>query len=907
MQNYNTIKSQITHFFGILDDFLERVYNSISFNGFYIIFSLVFPLLLIAIGAGDEIFRVLMNRGQYFNNILIDISFFILSFSLWIVPALSIYIFKRNIFGTNHTIDHERKAFQKLSKIYNGVETSSYTTKQIAVRYLATLPFLLFIAGLFYMSILNNLLSKISSGITVGGLFAKIITFFLLFFLFYGVAEYVVKKIYKKKLIIWKMIAIYIITVLLYSFTVLPNWNNEELKWTDPLFYFDYKIDIDPYFLFLSHSFAFFFSYFFLRSNELMAQEKNIEQLYKSAKSKHLVLMVLLVVVLFIFGYLNRSANLGLLSPIVVAIFLVSLLIIFIEFFVSAPSLLISLYPETKTKSLKRMALKFALLVLVGFFLYNFFQNINPYFIRTTPTTLKYERENLEDYFDRWVADRKVKEGDTLNVYLVSGQGGGSRAGAWLLLNMLNLDQKDSTFYKNTFSISTVSGSTSGANMFLAIQDLKENFNQDSVVNRQLKPFDITKAIYNRNYVNGALYGVFGNDMMTNNDRNTTLQQEEKRALKNYFEEHFQYVDDGLLTEKQIAKAQKIADKKIEKSQKVIENFFESDYMNPYKNFSTKTPLFLINATVATTGVKAIFSPVKSREKPTGNMLTFLSAVDLYGNFSRIQKEDSMQILPLVACVNQSQAFPLANSYNFMKPIGRICDGGAIENTGIGTTVELYKELVNYREKIESRHNFKINFVFINILSAKVHQLDEAKFRKSSPLDILKEVVVSVFNSSEPEAIANQEKIKYKQDTIIPVALGEEVALTRMLSDQSLERMFGIMKSKTSLKNTKVNRKILDDLPSVYIQANVKNGKFLESIKSKILHSKKYTLKPEEIFPKLPLSQNQIRYFNIEDEKIADRLVTLLGNSFVTKSFIDTNAGSRVPLNQVEIWMVEKK
>ena len=189
---------------------------------------------------------------------------------------------------------------------------------------------------------------------------------------------------------------------------------------------------------------------------------------------------------------------------------MVSLVIIFIEFFLSAPSLLIKLYPENKSKSLKRMLLKFVLVVIVAFFLIDFFQNFNPYFIRTPETSqMKTEREDLELYFRRWVAAREVKEGDTLKVYLVSGQGGGSRAGAWLLMNMLNLADKDSSFYRNTFSISTVSGSSSGANMFLAIQDLKEKFKEDSVVHRQLKPFDITKSIYSQNYVNGALYGIF--------------------------------------------------------------------------------------------------------------------------------------------------------------------------------------------------------------------------------------------------------------------------------------------------------------------------------------------------------------------------------------------------------------
>ncbi len=471
---------------------------------------------------------------------------------------------------------------------------------------------------------------------------------------------------------------------------------------------------------------------------------------------------------------------------------------------------------------------------------------------------------------------------------MVSGQGGGSRAGAWFLLNMLNFDARDSTFYKHTFSLSTVSGSTSGANMFLAIQNLKQKFKKDSTLTRKLLPFEITKSLYHKNYINGAIFGILISNLFKGNDRNYTLQLEEKKALQNYF-------DDGNSDEKL----------------KAINDFFENDYMNQYKNNTTKTPLFFINCTVASTGIKAIFSPVKDDSVKVNNISTIFSAIDLYANFKNFKNEKKQFVLPLVTCVNQSQAFPVANSYNYLDSVGRLCDGGAIENTGIGTTTEIYKKLVQYREKIESKSGIKIKFVFLNILNSKIFEPATTKFSNSSLTDILTEVTNSIFNASQPTAVRNQiiAKAPYERDEIIAIPLKEEVALTRVLSDKTIARMY---KTMDSIKLNKQYRKKIElkDLPLVYIQINSQNIISLGKLKSRINDSAQYSIKPVEVLNGLKLNENQIRYFNPDDEKIAENLKRTIGktmgDSLVVKDFSDTNVGSRVPLKQVEVWISEK-
>src|SRR5690606_19682324 len=118
-------------------------------------------------------------------------------------------------------------------------------------------------------------------------------------------------------------------------------------------------------------------------------------------------------------------------------------------------------------------------------------------------------RPSLTTYFDEWVTNRAPNRGDTLDVYLVSGQGGGSRAAVWFFMAMNYLDSLESTpssrFSDRVFSISTVSGSTSGAAMFLADNYLGVPRHSASVVPRM-------KAIYGRNFLSSSFWGMLIGD-----------------------------------------------------------------------------------------------------------------------------------------------------------------------------------------------------------------------------------------------------------------------------------------------------------------------------------------------------------------------------------------------------------
>ena len=76
--------------------------------------------------------------------------------------------------------------------------------------------------------------------------------------------------------------------------------------------------------------------------------------------------------------------------------------------------------------------------------------------------------------------------------------------------------------------------------------------------------------------------------------------------------------------------------------------FFENDYMDMYKGNSTNMPLFFFIFTVATSGLKAIFSPVKLKNTKKERISQIFSAIDLYDNFNRNNKINKQNIIETI-------------------------------------------------------------------------------------------------------------------------------------------------------------------------------------------------------------------------------------------------------------------
>src|SRR5690606_4160467 len=245
---------------------------------------------------------------------------------------------------------------------------------------------------------------------------------------------------------------------------------------------------------------------------------KNVGLSYYVSKYIHicsLCCMLLLAILLQSCNGRGWPVEIGFFSPIFILITAISLFLFLADVFVTAQLNLTWIYngqPSGRPVWIwYRPVIRLVALVFVFLF---FFNSVNSHRIRKHRTPPHQAiaadpRPSLTAYFERWAQDRVAHSGDTLDVYLVSGQGGGSRAAVWLFMAMNYLDSLKSTsshrFAEHVFSISTVSGSTSGAAMYLADRYLNVPPQPASVAPRM-------KIVYARNYLSSSFWGALIGD-----------------------------------------------------------------------------------------------------------------------------------------------------------------------------------------------------------------------------------------------------------------------------------------------------------------------------------------------------------------------------------------------------------
>jgi len=228
--------------------------------------------------------------------------------------------------------------------------------------------------------------------------------------------------------------------------------------------------------------------------------------------------------------------------------------------------------------------------------------------------------------------------------------------------------------------MSTVSGSTSGANMLLNKWYLEsKGIYPKEAYSTSLQFF---KSIYSYNYLSASFWGLLFSDFFRGiyyyyegfqTDRNYYHQKDEVAAFSSLYDT--QYVDE-------------------------IDISLQSDYLYHYMDSNRyKSPLFFINTANTQTGNRVILSPIGN------NDTLFYTAVDLYQKFqinhTLPESSGKKKQLPLIAGVMLSQSFPLICAYNYVKGVGNMIDGGLYENTGSNTTYELFHYLKTYRSQFK--------------------------------------------------------------------------------------------------------------------------------------------------------------------------------------------------------------
>ena len=910
-----------------IEESLEKLFNTIKYNGLYIFLSILFPIMFHELDAGREIVMFILNPDQQFNISLIAFSFFLISVSIWCIPVLAIDMFKKL---TNNDVD-TYQIFVKIDKNYSGYVQETISSEsvdkvepQVPVYILSILPWVIFISNLALVFFNQKVYF-------IGGILNCIVGIIFLKKILNdnkpALKNYFLHERQRK----WNFFLLSGLVFLIYFLLPLP---------------FNFSVNsgyliIAYYFLGLILLYSFIFIYDFIRKLEIENNEGFVGTVegfnYRSSRLIHQSILCSVIGLLITFYIFNRNASLGEINPIVISLIVSCVLILFLEFFILSQLLIIKIVAED---SLKQKLYKFAVIFLtLGTLYFYFLSSPNNHLIRKENIAdynkADYDRLSLSEYFQKWYDEKNKDSADQIKdkvftVYLVSGQGGGSRAAAWFLMNMLYMDAKDKNFYDHVFSISTVSGSSSGANMYYAFHQLGGDINynnsqkngtakrSDSTSYNPIKNF--TTNIYNRNFLSSGLFGLLLNDFsidaFTNRlnderrDRNFTLQNEELKAFQ---ESYFKLFPTNYLNFKEEPLRQKFIADSISKM-KTIKNYFEGDFLNIYRN-NFSHPLFFLNSTVIDDGTKGVFSPVK---------MDFSMFRDLYGDYRICNASDSYA-LPMVSCVNQSQAFPLMNSYNYLHGSGRLGDGGLYENSGTETTLEIYKSLRKYCDE----KKINVEFVFINLMNSQVKGKQNINFTKASYLNTVSAMAKNPFYGHEFMAYNNLEKEITNKTDFISIIPENSYTLTRMLSASTINSLFNnvIGKNKIisdnalnkispeykeererfrpSIKLEKDSIYLVKTQPKIFIQYAGEYN-FARNVEIAFAADNNYKTRPMDYVPIDDL-KNSIRYFHDEDEDLAKeiqkKLKTISGRIVKIKNYGKTYPF--VPKQQIEIWLAK--
>jgi len=419
---------------------------------------------------------------------------------------------------------------------------------------------------------------------------------------------------------------------------------------------------------------------------------------YGANKIKYWIFTVLLVGFLLFFSWLTFSDHMHLFSSVIVMNVSFTVFIATIDLWIKTPNDAFKMLEKqadvrnavidlNKVKDQQLVskfstayeffqAVKFVAIFGISFYL--FFDAFNKHRVRVESVSetdkfySSYNRDSLDAYFSRWVQGIDTSK----PIILVAGQGGGSRAGAWMVMNLDSQVTCDSSFVKNLFAISTVSGSSSGANMMLN----KWSLAQDGIQMETKSNLELAQRLYTYNYLTAATWGMLWSDALRNlvtakdkpaRDRNLYRQYDEGRAFSLCYPDTFR---------------------------DIASKHFQLDLMANWDNTISKKrlPLLFLNTATTQAGKRAISAPVFIEPEIFG------TAIDLYHK-AKHQKTgaDTLYNFPLVTAVNLSQAFPFVCAYNYVEGVGNMIDGGLYENSGCNTLFEIYQYLVKHHPEFK--------------------------------------------------------------------------------------------------------------------------------------------------------------------------------------------------------------
>lgn len=422
--------------------------------------------------------------------------------------------------------------------------------------------------------------------------------------------------------------------------------------------------------------------------------------LYYTVAAIHLVVILLIVFMPFSLGIAPESMLLYMFS---VYVFVIDLAVYMINI------------------SKKRQVVAAVIgLIIFGLVQFNIWKvNVSQYTMDANDQGTAFTARFRDNFADRYAALKEAIDANPVDstpypIILVSGEGGGSRAGMWFSQNLINFDYATGGKFRNhVFSMSTVSGSSVGLGTVLTFWDHTRN--DKTIDSNWVK---LPAAIYANNFVGGSIRGLLLTDLCKSifpgrwtNDRNSILQDEEADATAR-----------AIL---QVKGDPHYNDCELPRNQLTLKRDFMSffyDKVNGQMQYRPHTPIVLINTCRSNDGRRGVFSSIRMRES------YFNEALDLAGYLY----EDSIcfdngirkcmghkKPISLGQACNTSELFPMFSAPVYIDSLGSFVDGGYHENSGLKSTLDIYQQLKTELANNPPSKKYKIYILYLKNGSAE--------------------------------------------------------------------------------------------------------------------------------------------------------------------------------------------
>ncbi|NML23315.1 YfhO family protein [Pseudoflavitalea sp. G-6-1-2] len=411
----------------------------------------------------------------------------------------------------------------------------------------------------------------------------------------------------------------------------------------------------------------------------------------------------------------------------------------------------------------------------------------------------QYERLDFQHRYE--MLRDSINNRDSIAPYpiiLVSGEGGGSRAGMWFSENLIAFDYlTKGKFRDHIFSVSTVSGSSIGLGTVMAFWE--QPMKGDSIDKRWL---NLPAKVFCNNFVGSSITGSLLTDLwktfipvdLSTHDRNNILQDEEAFFTQKALMEVTQEISTGSDQEIKLPRNIQIPANERILAHDFMSFFYEKD---PYHNgirFRAHMPLVFVNTCRSNDGRRGIFSPIRLSGdyfNDAVDITAYLYDKDVYDEAGNKIPAFRKRNISLGQACNTSELFPVFSASAYIDSLGNFVDGGYHENSGLKTTLDVYRKL---SEQLANDTKIKKGSYKIYILYLKNGETDRDLYKSQRAEPPLLSPVKAFFNQPFTGSAAYfEEKARHigldSSVEFVNIALSNRVALDTSITSQRSKKV----------------------------------------------------------------------------------------------------------------------